>query len=341
MKKFFLIILLVVVVLNLSAQKSILKVKQKELPIPVIFDTDIGNDIDDVLALNMLFNYQKQNKINLLGITISKANPYVIEYVDGLCRFNNFFNIPLGYVYQGANPEDGKYIRQVLDTIIDGNKIIFPHKSFDDSLLQGYKLQRKLLASQPDTSVVMIVVGPETNIARLLNSSADEFSSLSGFDLIKKKVKLLTVMGGLFSSDFDFPEWNIIQDLKASQDVFSKWPTPIVASGFEVGSKLLYPHKSILCDFKNSYKNPLCVSYKIYEKMPYDRQTWDLTAVLYAIEPDAGYFKLSAQGKITIDETGKSFFTPDKDYDHKCLIISPDKVNETIKAIVKRTVGGK
>ena len=29
-------------------------------PIPVIFDTDPGNDIDDVLALQMLLNYHKE-----------------------------------------------------------------------------------------------------------------------------------------------------------------------------------------------------------------------------------------------------------------------------------------
>ncbi|MFZ4402082.1 MAG: nucleoside hydrolase [Bacteroidales bacterium] len=341
MKKLFLIILLAIAILNISAQKSSLTRKTKELPVPVIFDTDIGNDIDDVLALNMLFNYQKHGKIDLLGITISKSNLYVIKYVDGFCRFNNYFDMPLGYAYHGVNPEDGKYLRQVLDTIIDGKKILFPIRSIKDSLPEGYKLQRQLLSTQLDKSVVMIVVGPETNIARLLNSPADEFSPLSGLELIKKKVKLLSIMGGLFSKEFDFPEWNIVQDLKASQDVFSKWPTPIVASGWELGNKLLYPHQSILNDFPNAYKNPMCVSYKIYEKMPYDRQTWDLTSVLYAIEQSAGYFELSVGGRITIVDTGKSIFTPDINYNHKYLIINPSKISTILNILVNRVVGNK
>ena len=61
---------------------------QFERPVPVIFDTDVGNDIDDVLAMQMLFNYEKAGKIDLLGITISKSNPYSIEYIDGYCRLN-------------------------------------------------------------------------------------------------------------------------------------------------------------------------------------------------------------------------------------------------------------
>ena len=34
-------------------------------------------------------------------------------------------------------------------------------------------------------------------------------------------------------------------------------------------------------------------AYRNYMKMPYDRQTWDLTAVLYGMRPDGGYFSLS------------------------------------------------
>lgn len=92
-------------------------------------------------------------------------------------------------------------------------------------------------------------------------------------------------MGGLYGNEFDFPEWNIVNDLNAAQITFKEWPTPIIASGWELGNKIRYPHQSILNDFAGSYKHPLCVSYKIYQEMPYDRETWDLTSVLQAIEP--------------------------------------------------------
>ena len=73
-------------------------------PIPVIFDTDPGNDIDDVLALQMLLNYHKEGRIDLRGIGIGKMYPRAIEYVDAYCRHNGLNDIPLGYVYDGANP---------------------------------------------------------------------------------------------------------------------------------------------------------------------------------------------------------------------------------------------
>src|SRR5690606_27549448 len=222
--------------------------KPENKPLAVIFDTDIGNDIDDVLALEMLLNYEKDGLVNILGITISKANPRVIEYTDAYCRLNDRSDIPLGYVYEGVNPEPFKYVPMTLDTLIEGQKILFPKRSIADSLPEAYKLQRKLLASQEDNTVVMIVVCPETNIARLLNSSGDEYSDLNGIDLVKKKVRFLSVMGGLYGDEFDFPEWNIVQDLESAQVVFEKWPTEIIASGWELGNKLLYPHQSILND---------------------------------------------------------------------------------------------
>jgi inosine-uridine nucleoside N-ribohydrolase len=274
----------------------------------VIFDTDIGNDIDDVLALQMLFDYEKQQKVKLLGITISKANPRVIEYIDAYCRLHGHPGIPLGYAYGGVNPEPGKYVPATLDTTINGKKLLYPRRSIADSLPEGYKLLRRLLAKAPDQSVVLVVVGPETNIARLLQSTSDEHSQLNGVELVKQKVKLVSVMGGMYTHEFDFPEWNIVQDLEAAKILFAQCPVPLVASGFEIGDKFRYPANSILHDFNGGDANPLVMSYKTYEKMPYDRQTWDLTSVLYAIEPEKAYFDLSPKGKISIAADGKSVF---------------------------------
>lgn len=308
--------------------------------IPVIFDTDVGNDIDDVLAMQMLFNYEKAGKIDLLGITISKSNPYAIEYIDGYCRLNGRNDIPLGFAYQGVNPEDGGYLRQTLDTLIDGQKILQPQRSIKDSIPEGYLLLRKLLAAQKDSSVVFIAVGPETNLARLLRSQADEYSPLDGKSLVAQKVKLLSVMGGLYGDEFDFPEWNLVQDLDAAKEVFSVWPTPVVASGWELGNKLLYPHQSILNDFPDSYKHPLCVSYKIYSQMPYDRQTWDLTSVLQAIEPEGNHFGLSPKGTVTLDSVGHSLFQPSETGRHQYLTIEgKEKIQTTLDAIVRQVTG--
>lgn len=313
--------------------------QQQSKGIPVIFDTDIGNDIDDVLALQMLFNYEKEGKVNMLGITISKNNPRVVEYTDGYCRFNGRENMPLGYAYDGVNPEPYQYVPLTLDTLVNGEKVLFPQRSLTKDIPEGYILQRQLLAAQPDHSVVMIVVGPQTNIQRLLESEPDEHSDLNGVELVSKKVRLLSVMGGLYTKGSNLLDWNIVQDLRAAKMLFEKWPGEIVVSGPETGNDLLYPHQSILNDFTDGHKHPLCVSYKAYAPMPYDRPTWDLTSVLYAIEPDARYFDLSGFGTIAIDSVGNGIFTDNPNGKHRYLKVSENEKKRILQKMVHQVTG--
>ena len=304
----------------------------------VIFDTDLGNDIDDVLALQMLFNYEKAGKVDLLGITVSKSTPNAIPFADGYCRFNNRGDIPLGFAYNGANPESGVYLDATLAAEVDGHKLISPKRSLSDSIPEGYILLRQMLAEQPDSSVTLIAVGPLTNIARLLLSPSDTVSPLNGVDLVRQKVRLVSLMSGSFTGEYDFPEWNVVQDLPASRTVYELCPVPLITSGFEIGMRLNYPHQSILNDFGNPDANPLCVAYQSYNPMPYDRQTWDLTAVLQAIDSDSAYFELSPRGTVTLDEKGYCQFTESPDGLHQYFKIPTDSAR-VMQALIGRTTG--
>lgn len=311
---------------------------QKKEPLRVIFDTDLGNDIDDVLALQMLLNYEQEGKIDLLGITLCKANPATIAFTDGYCRFNNRNDIPMGYAYHGVTPEDGTYLLPTLEAKINGQPLLQPARTIDSKLPEGYKLLRQLLAGQPDGSVVLIAVGPLTNIGNLLVSEADEFSDLSGRELVRAKVNRVVTMAGLFSDEFDFPEYNVVCDLQAAHRTFELCPVPLTTTGWEVGNKLLYPHESVLRDFGNPEAHPLSVAYCHYMEMPYDRQTWDLTAVLEAVEPGL-WFNCSPKGTVRIAEDGRSSFDTAETGMQDYLIIPQEKVSATLEALVARTTG--
>ena len=45
-------------------------------PIKIIFDTDMGNDVDDVIALDMLYKYQDEGRIDLSAF--SRASVRVV-----------------------------------------------------------------------------------------------------------------------------------------------------------------------------------------------------------------------------------------------------------------------
>src|SRR5215468_1903966 len=50
--------------------------------VPVIFDTDMGNDVDDALALAMLHALESRGECRLLAVTVTKDNPWSPVYVD-------------------------------------------------------------------------------------------------------------------------------------------------------------------------------------------------------------------------------------------------------------------
>ena len=57
-------------------------VASAQTPTGIIFDTDMGNDVDDALALAMLHAFQSRHEINLLAVTITKDNKWAAPYVD-------------------------------------------------------------------------------------------------------------------------------------------------------------------------------------------------------------------------------------------------------------------
>jgi len=140
-------------------------------------------------------------------------------------------------------------------------------------------------------------------------------------------------MGGAYPDGE--PEFNIKADIPAAKQLFAEWPTPIVASGFEVGEKLLYPASSIEKDFTWNPNHPVVDAYRAHEKMPYDSPTWDMTSVLYAVRPDQGYFKLSDPGVITVQDDGRTKFTASPSGKHRYLILDPAQSDRIIKTYIE------
>ena len=123
----------------------------------------------------------------------------------------------------------------------------------------------------------------------------------------------------------------------ARSTVAPDWPTPVVWSGFEIGLAVPYPAASIEQDFGYFAHHPIADAYRLYEKMPYDRPTWDLTAVLYGLLPDRGYFDLSLPGRVTVDEDGATRFEKQEGGPHRYLILRPEQRARVREALVQLT----
>ena len=137
-------------------------------------------------------------------------------------------------------------------------------------------------------------------------------------------------MAGNFVEGNTMKEYNVVKDIPAAQKVLNEWPTPVVLSPFEVGIAILFPATVIENNLAYASPNPLKIAYESYLKMPYDRPTWDLTAVLYAVEGAKDYFTVSEWGRITVDDEAHTRFIPVENGKHAYLSVSKEQA-ETVK----------
>ena len=307
-------------------------------PVKLIFDTDMGNDVDDALALAMLHSLESRGESELLAITLTKDNAEVAPYVDAINTFYGRGEIPIGITNSGVTPEKSRFTGVTLET--DGGQYIYPHDlQLGDPAPNAVPLLREILANQPDQSVVIVQVGFSTNLAQLLDTRADEHSDLEGVELISRKVKHISIMAGTFTpiNNETHLEYNIVQDIRSAQKLAEEWPTPIYWSGFEVGLAIRYPAISIEQDFRYVDKHPIPESYQAYVPTPHERPTWDLTSVLWAVRQSRGYFGVSEAGSVTVLDDGETTFSANPKGTHFYLTTDDTKkeaVRELFTALV-------
>lgn len=296
-------------------------------PVSLIFDTDMGNDIDDALALAVIHSLETRGEVKLLAVTITKDNKWSAPFVDLVNHFYGRPAIPIGMVKGGKTEKDAPYTKIPSERKSTAGKLLYPRKITDGAQSpDAAKLIHSILSKQPDNSVVIAQVGFSTNLARLLEIP-------NAKELIAKKVRLLSVMAGQFPAGK--PEYNVRIDIPAASKVFAEWPTPIVFSGFEIGLAINYPAVSIENDFRYVANHPIADAYRAYKDMPYDRPTWDLTSVLYAVRPDRGYFSLSEPGTVQVDAEGKTTLVPSAAGKHRYLIANDIQKAKVLEALVQ------
>jgi inosine-uridine nucleoside N-ribohydrolase len=214
----------------------------------------------------------------------------------------------------------------------------FPHGlTGNDAAWDAVRLYRKLLAATPDTSVTIVTVGFFTNMANLLRSQPDEYSALTGTELVRRKVKRLVSMAGRFdaASGGTFTEFNVAKDAAASQYVFDNWPRSIWFSGFEIGAGiftgLAAAHSSVT---GSPVKKVFERSIPMAAEDKNGRMSWDETAVLVAVRGAEPYFGL-VPGKIIAHADGSNGWDPNGRRD--CYLVTkmpPTEVGKVIDALM-------
>lgn len=295
--------------------------------VPVILDTDMGNDVDDTRALAMLHTLTDRGECELIGVTLTNAAPAAVPYIRMFNRYFGREDLPIGAALKSLpkGAQDG-FLSATLQSAPAGLK-----KQSDAKAEPAVRVLRRLLASSRE-KVRIVQAGFSTNLNALLDSGPDSISPLDGKALVREKVEFLSVMAGNFAEDK--PEYNIFIDAPAARGLLEGWPVPVVFSGFEIGLNLKYPARGIGQHFRYAAWHPAAESYRNYKTMPYDRPTWDLTSVLYAVRPDQGYFELSETGRASVDEKNLTPFRPEAGGLHRYLKNTVDQRGRVLEALM-------
>ena len=299
---------------------------QADEPVKIIFDTDIESDVDDVGATAVLHALANRGEAEILAMGVSATYEWSAPCLDALNTFYQRPDIPIGVVKgPGAGSNKSKYAKTIANEF---PRSIKPSQELPSAAI----LYRRILAEQPDNSVVMVSVGFLTNFADLLKTSADQYSRLNGIQLVRKKVSTWVCMGAHYPKG---REWNVFKDADASIHAISNWPTPIVFSGFEIGREVMTGAglKVLAKDW------PVRRAYELYNGIT-NRQSWDQTAVLYAVRGLKGqlddFWDVGSGGCMQINKDGSSVWNADSPCRHSYLIrkMPPAEVARRIELLM-------
>ncbi len=297
------------------------------------YDSDFSS-IDSVLAVSVLYGLQGKNDCRMAMISCSRPNLATVGFVDAVERFyhgpgRNFAQVvPIGMITTGQPGETPKaFIAPFERKKPDGTAVYTNQVKSVIDTADPDTLFRNYLLAQNDQNAFCVLAGPATNLAAALDFRGTK-------DLIVAKIKYLVVAGGAFP---DGPATAHFQaDLPAAKKLFAEWPTPIVASGREVGAALQFPGSCIDKEFAtNTPDNPVADAYRAWHPMPYDTAPWAMSAALYAGRPKEGYFKLSEPGTISLRDDGRTVFKPSAQGVHKYLIQDPAQRDKVVQAYVE------
>ena len=298
-------------------------------PTGIVFDSDLGDGVDGVLALALVYGLEGKSEARLISTSTSKANLKSAAFADALARFYaggvGRTAPPIGMADNGKLAADTPLLDAVLDKKTGDGKPVYPSGiSKRNDTADPVALIRNAMTAQADQNCVVVLAGPATNLAQVMDLAG-------GMELIQLKVKLLVMAAGRYPEGA--ADARVKADIPAVRRLLAAWPTPIFAVGQEVGEALPFPGASIEKDFAWAPAHPVADAYRADRPMPYDAPAPSMAAALYAAHPDD--FKLSAVGAVTVLDDGRTRFVPKPDGRIRYVTVDPEQKDKVIQSYVE------
>jgi hypothetical protein len=305
----------------------------------VIFDTDMDTDCDDAGALAALHALADLGEIEILATLVSSKFVWSVPCTQAINAWYGRPDLPIGSPLKGEGADPGRgsaFAREITGEF-------GPALKTNADAPDATGVYRRMLAGQPDRSVVIVTVGYVTNLRHLLDSGADEHSDLLGEELVKQKVREWVCMGSRYPADLNTGVWgNFKPDPVATVEAVNRWPGQITFTGGGRFAQSLSTGSRLYTE--TPADNPVRRVYELYFKgKERSRHSADQIAVLVAARgADHPYWQLVTEGHNHIFPNGTHEWRDQPDNPRHRYIsaladgVTTDEVKQTIEDLMVR-----
>ncbi len=272
----------------------------------LIYDDDCSQDVDCVVTLPILHTLQDRGEIRILAMLADSADPLTAPTLKLFAQQAHHPGIPIG-ANQTSLPDNPICEKEACNQSLWAQQLVARFDPTPDDTRANFpdcvQLYRRTLAPQPPHSVAIVETGFATCLNQLLISPPDKISPLSGADLVRQKVELLSIMGGRYPSGI---EWNFECDAPGYHQLFTSWTRqngfpPIFLNGFTNGEHVLAGAPATASPLTNPTRYALQLAHTDQRPM------WDMLSALFAArglsQNGTAYFTQSAPGTVQVSPT--------------------------------------
>lgn len=234
--------------------------------------------------------------VDILAMGVVSRCPYSPACLNAINTYYGRGDIPIG-VYKGTTLAEmgSPYAKEVAERC--PNDI-----GLSSQVPDVVGVYRRVLSGQSDGTVTMIAVGQMNNLVDLLAAPPDQYSDLSGRELVRRKVAALFVMAPYFNERNEHQRaYNFVSSPKAALELVDKWPTKIRFGEGNLGHRHFIGSRLS----ETPVSNPSRIALEAYfaGKTENTRHCADPTTVLYAV-CGTQYFGEVGPGACDVREDG-------------------------------------
>jgi len=310
-------------------------------PVKVIFDTDMYTDFDDAGALACLHAMADAGECELLATIVNTRDCLSVAMCEIINSYYGRPDIPVGCTRDiGKSGAEPAHLRRYAATVEKYAKWV-KHRNSNEAP-DANEVYRKILAAQPDKSVVICSVGFLTNMRRLVETDRD---------LVARKVKTWVAMACKYPYG---SEYNSMVDWESSRIALENWPTEVIFTDAEYGKDCFAGRAVAESGVKDSpvadvFAGNIPTREEIRKNAAHNlrccygmggRSAWDETATLIAVRGTDRYFNVERGMYRMVGNKGENEWVPDAEKGPHLRVtekVSKAEVGEIIDELICRT----